>query len=136
MWPGGLGTALPRRRFYSRAAFNTGRFNRGSMKNHGERANIILEWNCKFQMQAFTLAVTIPFQTREHPRVRPMNGSESNGGDRSRAIQPDQQIQWNASEDLLPIVYTELRKLAAQKLANEVPGQTLQPTALVHEAWL
>lgn len=41
-----------------------------------------------------------------------------------------------ASEELLPIVYVELRKLATQKMANEKPGQTLQPTALVHEAWL
>ncbi len=38
--------------------------------------------------------------------------------------------------DLLPLVYEELRKLAASKMANESPGQTLQPTALVHEAWL
>src|SRR3954468_9652318 len=37
---------------------------------------------------------------------------------------------------LLPLVYDELRKLAAQKLARETPGQTLQPTALVHEAYL
>src|SRR5215469_17542435 len=37
---------------------------------------------------------------------------------------------------LLPLVYDELRKLAAQKLAREQPGQTLQPTALVHEAYL
>src|ERR1051326_1153890 len=42
----------------------------------------------------------------------------------------------NAAEELLPLVYEELRKLAAQKMANEMPGQTLQPTALVHEAWL
>jgi RNA polymerase sigma factor (TIGR02999 family) len=41
-----------------------------------------------------------------------------------------------AAEELLPLVYEELRKLAAYKLANEAPGQTLQPTALVHEAWL
>jgi RNA polymerase sigma factor (TIGR02999 family) len=40
------------------------------------------------------------------------------------------------AEELLPLVYEELRKLAASKMANEVPGQTLQPTALVHEAWL
>jgi len=38
--------------------------------------------------------------------------------------------------ELLPIVYEELRRLAAQKLAQEKPGQTLQATALVHEAWL
>ncbi|HXP61137.1 MAG TPA: sigma-70 family RNA polymerase sigma factor [Dongiaceae bacterium] len=41
-----------------------------------------------------------------------------------------------AAEQLLPLVYEELRRLAAAKMANEPPGQTLQPTALVHEAWL
>jgi RNA polymerase sigma factor (TIGR02999 family) len=41
-----------------------------------------------------------------------------------------------AAEELLPLVYDELRKLAAAKLAQEPSGQTLQPTALVHEAWL
>ena len=41
-----------------------------------------------------------------------------------------------AAEELLPLVYDELRKLAAVKMAREAPGQTLQPTALVHEAWL
>ena len=41
-----------------------------------------------------------------------------------------------AAEQLLVIVYDELRRLAASKLALEAPGQTLQPTALVHEAWL
>src|SRR6516165_1806566 len=41
-----------------------------------------------------------------------------------------------ASEQLLPLVYDELRKLAAQRLAQEKPGQTLQATALVHEAYL
>jgi len=41
-----------------------------------------------------------------------------------------------AAERLLPILYSELRKLAAAKLANEKPGQTLQATALVHEAYL
>jgi RNA polymerase sigma factor (TIGR02999 family) len=41
-----------------------------------------------------------------------------------------------AADELLPLVYDELRRLAASKMANEAPGQTLQPTALVHEAWL
>jgi len=41
-----------------------------------------------------------------------------------------------ASNQLLPLVYDEMRKLAAQRLARETPGQTLQPTALVHEAYL
>jgi len=41
-----------------------------------------------------------------------------------------------AAEEILPLVYNELRRLAARKLAQERPGQTLQATALVHEAWL
>ncbi len=41
-----------------------------------------------------------------------------------------------AAAELLPIVYEELRRLAAQKMAREAAGHTLQPTALVHEAWL
>jgi RNA polymerase sigma factor (TIGR02999 family) len=41
-----------------------------------------------------------------------------------------------AAGELLPLVYEELRKLAVVRMANEKPGQTLQPTALVHEAWL
>ena len=40
------------------------------------------------------------------------------------------------ADELLPLVYGELRKLAASRMANEAPNQTLQPTALVHEAWL
>jgi RNA polymerase sigma factor (TIGR02999 family) len=42
----------------------------------------------------------------------------------------------NAAQELLPLVYDELRKLAAHKMAGEAAGHTLQPTALVHEAWL
>src|SRR5262245_10006501 len=42
----------------------------------------------------------------------------------------------HAAEQLLPLVYEELRKLAARRLAGEGPGHTLQPTALVHEAYL
>src|SRR5262245_11448345 len=42
----------------------------------------------------------------------------------------------HAAEELLPLVYDELRKLAAQRLAQEKPGQTLQATALVHEAYV
>jgi len=41
-----------------------------------------------------------------------------------------------AAAELLPIVYEELRRIAAQKMANEAAGHTLQPTALVHEAWM
>src|SRR5215467_2619535 len=42
----------------------------------------------------------------------------------------------DVADQLLPLVYEELRKLAAHRMANEAAGQTLQPTALVHEAWL
>ena len=41
-----------------------------------------------------------------------------------------------AAEELLPLVYHELRRIAAHKMSAEAPGHTLQPTALVHEAWL
>src|SRR5436309_3748134 len=42
----------------------------------------------------------------------------------------------DAAGKLLPLIYAELRRLAAHRLANESPGQTLQPTALVHEAYI
>ena len=47
-----------------------------------------------------------------------------------------QQGDPKAAQELVPLVYNELRRLAAQKMAREAPGQTLQPTALVHEVWL
>jgi RNA polymerase sigma factor (TIGR02999 family) len=47
-----------------------------------------------------------------------------------------QQGDPSAASELLPLVYEELRKLAAARMANEAPGHTLQPTALVHEAWV
>src|SRR5207253_6367964 len=54
----------------------------------------------------------------------------------TRILSASEQGDPRAAEQLLPMVYTELRKLAAQKLAQEKPGQTLQATALVHEAYL
>ncbi|MEO8426023.1 MAG: sigma-70 family RNA polymerase sigma factor [Verrucomicrobiota bacterium] len=56
--------------------------------------------------------------------------------DVTRILGAIQQGDPKAAEELLPLVYEELRKLAAHKMANEAPGQTLQATALVHEAWL
>src|SRR6516162_2355539 len=56
--------------------------------------------------------------------------------DVTRILERVEQGDGKAAEKLLPLVYQELRKLAAHKMANELPGQTLQPTALVHEAWL
>jgi RNA polymerase sigma factor (TIGR02999 family) len=57
-------------------------------------------------------------------------------GDVTRILASIEQGDPSAAEQLLPLVYDELRKLAAQKLAQEKPGQTLQATALVHEAYL
>src|SRR5580658_9425268 len=56
--------------------------------------------------------------------------------DVTRILQSMESGDAKAAEELLPLVYGELRKLAAAKMANESPNQTLQPTALVHEAWL
>ena len=56
--------------------------------------------------------------------------------DITRILEAAQQGDPKAADELLPLVYEELRRLAAHKMANEAPGQTLQPTALVHEAWL
>ena len=54
----------------------------------------------------------------------------------TRILSAIEQGDPRAAEQLLPLVYDELRKLAAQKLAHEEPGQMLQATALVHEAYL
>jgi RNA polymerase sigma factor (TIGR02999 family) len=54
----------------------------------------------------------------------------------SRVLSAIEQGDPSAAAQLLPLVYDELRRLAALKLAQEQPGQTLQPTALVHEAYL
>jgi RNA polymerase sigma factor (TIGR02999 family) len=56
--------------------------------------------------------------------------------DVTRILSAIEQGDAHAAEQLLPLVYNELRKLAARKLAEEEPGQTLQATALVHEAYL
>ena len=56
--------------------------------------------------------------------------------DVTRILSAIEQGDPHAAEQLLPLVYDELRKLAAQKMAQEQPGQTLQATALVHEAYL
>jgi len=56
--------------------------------------------------------------------------------DVTRLLEAIQHGDPKAAEDLLPLVYEELRKLAAHKMSHETAGHTLQPTALVHEAWL
>jgi hypothetical protein len=56
--------------------------------------------------------------------------------DVTRILSAIEQGDPSAAEQLLPLVYDELRKLAAQRMAREKPGQTLDATALVHEAYL
>ena len=56
--------------------------------------------------------------------------------DVTRILSAIEQGDQAAAEQLLPLVYNELRRLAAQKMAHENPGQTIQATALVHEAYL
>ena len=56
--------------------------------------------------------------------------------DVTRVLSAIEQGDPSAAEELLPLVYDELRKLASDRLAKESPGQTLQPTALVHEAYV
>jgi RNA polymerase sigma factor (TIGR02999 family) len=56
--------------------------------------------------------------------------------DVTRILERAQAGDPTAADQLLPLVYDELRKLAVVRMANEKAGQTLQPTALVHEAWL
>lgn len=57
-------------------------------------------------------------------------------GDVTKILQAIRSGEPSAPDELLRIVYSELRRLAAQRMAREAPGQTLQATALVHEAWL
>jgi len=56
--------------------------------------------------------------------------------DVTRILNASERGEAKATEELLPLVYEELRLLAAQKLSHEPPGQTLQATALVHEAYI
>jgi RNA polymerase sigma factor (TIGR02999 family) len=64
------------------------------------------------------------------------NTHETQTNSLTQILESAQQGDSAASAELLPLVYAELRRLAASRLAQERPGQTLQPTALVHEAWL
>jgi RNA polymerase sigma factor (TIGR02999 family) len=62
--------------------------------------------------------------------------AHSTMNDVTRMLSAIEQGEPHAAEQLLPLVYDELRRLATAKMAHEKPGQTLQPTALVHEAYL
>src|SRR5262245_47355476 len=84
----------------------------------------------------------LPFKCLSHHASTPPETSRFQRGKRAtmtevtRILSAIEQGEPQAAEQLLPLVYDELRKLAAQRLANEKPGQTLQATALVHEAYV
>src|SRR5690349_15108294 len=81
--------------------------------------------------QAIPVLWPPPSETSRSPRGRLASMS-----DVTRILSAIETGDPHAAEQLLPLVYDELRKLAAQRLAQEAPGQTLQATALVHEAYL
>src|SRR5829696_3436288 len=69
-------------------------------------------------------------------RPIPVRGRMAVMADVTRILAAVEAGDRKAAAELLPLVYDELRKLAAARMAAEAPGQTLQPTALVHEAYL
>src|SRR5262249_54826071 len=80
----------------------------------------------------------LPAEAGEQAPCRPARSclSWASMSDVTQILSSIEQGDPGAAEQLLPLVYEELRKLAVQKLAQEKPGQTLQATALVHEAYL
>jgi len=78
-------------------------------------------------------AATVPFKVAMRSK---RSGIITGMSEVTRILSAIDQGDPHAAEQLLPLVYDELRKLAAQRIAQEKPGQTLQATALVHEAYL
>jgi RNA polymerase sigma factor (TIGR02999 family) len=71
-----------------------------------------------------------------NPNSAGENSVSGNMGDATLLLSAAERGDPKAADQLLELVYEELRRLATSKMAQEAPGQTLQPTALVHEAWL
>jgi RNA polymerase sigma factor (TIGR02999 family) len=98
------------------------------------------ELNAEFQGAAWKLAATTPITAfKRQSAIELSEPTCQTCVDVSELTQILRSIQEGvpqAADALLPLVYDELRRLAAAKMARELPGQTLQPTALVHEAWL
>lgn len=70
------------------------------------------------------------------PQQSPVPPPDRAAGEITLMLQQIEGGDAHAADKILPLVYAELRRLAAAKMAREAPGQTLQPTALVHEVWL
>jgi len=102
-------------------------------------------WRARRCLSAFTHAPTSAARRRTPPLYRVFSDvwTTARGADMiltvsdvTRLLEAMQQGETQAAEELLPLVYDELRGIAAYKMAQESSGHTLQPTALVHEAWL
>ena len=91
-------------------------------------------WAANYRLHPTRLYVIIDC----HPNLIFAGGEGANFlmSDVTQILERLQKGDGNAAEELLPLVYEELRRLATHKMAHEPPNQTLQPTALVHEAWL
>src|SRR4029079_675962 len=93
--------------------------------------------NVKIPLFVESLPLTLSTSIRQFwPRRAPLAVWNDEMSDISCILSAAQRGDAHAAEELLPLVYAELRRLAAQKLALEKPGQTLDSTALVHEAYL
>ena len=95
------------------------------------RTSARIDWNDPIIAQSLTAR-----GPGGHPRIRPGAMTKTEMSDVTQLLDAIEHGDPKAAGQLLPLVYEEFRKLAACKMANEAPGQTLQPTALVHEAWL
>ena len=78
----------------------------------------------------------IGIRSVEKPKIKRISMSKQFPNDVTRILHAVERGEEGALDELLPVLYDELRLLAAQKLSQEAPGQTLQPTALVHEVFL
>ena len=96
------------------------------------------QFHCDSTFGRFRQPLRLRTWCREIQDCFPLRSLVNRGGvsEVTRILDRVQQGETKAVEELLPLVYEELRRLAAHKMANEAAGQTLQPTALVHEAWL
>ena len=106
-----------------------------------ESARKLLKGGMALRDVAQNLGVLVQTLYRWVPAASLMTPVDPDGrltamNDVTRILSAIEQGDPKAAEQLLPLVYDELRKLAAQRLAQEKPGQTLQATALVHEAYL
>src|SRR5262249_32923397 len=91
-------------------------------------------WPAANAMLAVRLECQLPASSRETSRFQ--RGRLAKMSEVTRILSAIEQGDPSTAEQLLPLVYDELRRLAAQRLAHEKPGQTLEATALVHEVYL